>query len=323
MFDFRRINVPILLLSFSLAILLWMHVKSMTDGIETRSGPSSFTVSLELRGQPPGTVVVGDVPSTVTFTASGDPKEIRKIDPNYLKAFIDLASKPVDGRYKVNLETTADAEVKWSPEDQRIPIVLEPEVSRRIDVDVEPIGDFTLKDYKYDGAQSDPSFVTFTGARSVVAKVRRARAYLNLTALESDDAQRAKIELLDEKDSPVTNVSLSTDTVTVRAITAPKPPRRSLLIQPVWSGTAEFGSSVIDYAFTPAQVSVEGPADVLANLSVLNTKPINIQGIRETTTIRVELDLPQGIRLTQPQAVEVKVFVKGPAPASTGTTGGG
>lgn len=322
MFDFRRINVPILLLSFSLAILLWMHVKSLADGLEQRLGPSSFTVSLELRNQPPGTVVVGEVPSTVTFTASGDLEEVRKIDPNYLKAFIDLATKPVDGRYKVNLETTANADVKWSPEDLKLPIVLEPEVSRRIIVEVEPIGDFTLKDYRYDGATSDPNSITFTGARSIVARVKRARAYLNLTGLESDTSQSAKVELLDDKDSPVTGVSLSTDTVTVRALIAARPPRRSLLIQPVWNGTPEFGSSVIDYEFTPAQLSVEGPADVLANLSVLNTKPINIAGIRETTTIPVELDLPQGIRMTQAVAVVVKVFVKGPATSPPGSTGG-
>jgi len=321
MFDFRRINFPILLLSFSLSILLWMHVKSLTENSEVRPGPSSFTVSLELRNQPAGTVVVGDVPTNVTFTASGDLNEIRKIDANYLKAFVDLSTKPVDGRYKVVLETTADAEVKWSP-DRWIPVNLEPEVTSRVTVSIEPIGDFTLTDYRYDGATSDPTTITVTGAKSVVERVKRARAYLNLGALASDYTQRAKVEVLDDKDTPVSDVALSTETVTLRATVAAKPPRRSLLIQPVWNGTPEMGSTVIDYEFTPAQVTVEGPADVLANLSVLNTKPINIEGIKETSTIQVELDLPQGIRLTNPGKVEVKVFVKGAGPAPPATTGG-
>ncbi len=310
MFDVRRVNFPILLLSFALSILLWMHVKSLSGAGSLQPGPSSFSVKLELRSQPSGTVIVGYVPENVTFTAIGPIEEQRKINLSYLSAFIDLSEKPADGRYRVRLETTSDYKVEWRPADLRIPVLLEKEVSRRINIEVEAIGDFKLQDYRYDGAASDPQSVSISGAESLVAKVKRARAYLNLTALENNNTQRAKVELLDDKDSPVANVILSSDTVTVRAFIAPRPPRRSLLIQPNWSGNPEFGTTISDYEFMPAQVNIEGPADVLANMSVISTKPINIEGINQTTSIQVELDLPPGIRLTKPEVVTVKVFVK-------------
>jgi YbbR domain-containing protein len=310
MLAIRRINFPVLMLSFALAILLWMHVKTVAGTSIPSPGPSSFSVDVELRNQPPGTVIVGEVPSNVTFTAVGRIEEQRKINIDYLKAFVDLAEKPADGRYRVRLETTTDYDVQWRPADLRIPIRLEPEVSRQIAVQVEAIGNFKLQDYRYDGATSDPREITIRGAESQIQKVKRARAYLNLTALEGDNSQRSKVELLDDKDSPISNVSLSTDTVTLRAFIAPRPPRRSLLIQPIWTGTPEFGITIADYEFSPAQVSVEGPADVLANLSVLTTKPINIEGLGQGVTIPVELDLPSGIRLTKAEAVTVKIFVK-------------
>jgi YbbR domain-containing protein len=321
-FDARRVNVPILLLSFALSLLLWMHVKSLSAQNGPQGGPSTFTVELTLRNQPAGMVVVGEVPSVVTFTAFGPVEEQQKINANYLKAFVDLAEKPRDGRYLVRLETTSDYKVEWRPTDLRIPIQLEPQITKRVNVEVEAIGDFRLQDYRYDGATSDPTTITVTGGSSLVAKVKRARAYLNLASLEENNTQRAKIEILDDKDAPVTGVTTSTDTVTVRAFIAPRPPRRSLLIQPVWAGTPEFGSTIADYEFTPAQVNVEGPADVLANLSIIQTKPINIDGLNQTSTIQVELDLPQGIRLTKPEVVSIKVFVKKSGPPTDGATGG-
>ena len=45
-------------------------------------------------------------------------------------------------------------------------------------------------------------------------------------------------------------------------------------------------------------------------MSVINTKPINIAGIRETAVVPVELDLPAGIRLTKQEPVTVKIFIK-------------
>ncbi len=312
--NIRRANIPILLLSFVLSSLLWMHVKSLSLANVAQTGNSTFTLNLELRNQPPGTVVLGDVPPTVTFTAAGSQEEQEKINPSYLKAFIDLAERPSDGRYLVRLESTSDYEVQWSPANMRIPVKLDQQVTQRVKVEVEPIGNFRMENYRYDGATSDPASITVTGASSLVSKVKLARAYLNLTSLEGDYTQRAKVELLDAKDSPISNLSMSTESVTVRAFIAPRPPRRSLLIQPTWNGSPEFGATVSDYAFTPAQVSVEGPADVLANLSVINTKPINIAGLRETTTLEAELDLPEGIRLTRPEKVSVKVFIKSAAP---------
>lgn len=309
MLGLRRINFPVLLLSFALAVLLWMHVKNVVGAAGPTLGPSSFSVDLELRNQPSGTVIVGEVPSNVTFTAIGSLEEQRKINISYLKAFVDLAEKPADGRYRVRLETTADYQVEWRPADLRIPITLESEVTQRVMVDVEEIGTLRLQDYRFIGSTSEPREITIRGAKSQVAKVKRARAYLNLGALDEENSQKAKVELVDEKESPISNVSLSTDVVTLRALIEPRAPRRSLAIQPVWSGKQAFDIKITEFEFSPREVIVEGPADLLANLRVIYTKPINVEGITQTTTIPVELELPADVRLTKKEAITIKVFV--------------
>lgn len=314
MFSLRRVNFPILFMSFAMSVMLWTHVKNITAPTLPKGGLSTFVLDLELRNQPPGTVIVGDIPKTVTFRASGTPEQQAKINATQLKPYVDLSQVPEDGRYLVRLDPPADYEVEWSPRNMRIPLSIEKEISRRMNVDVEAIGSFKLEDYRYDGATSDPATITISGASSLVNRVKRVRAYLNLATLETNNSQTTKLEPLDDKDSPVANVAMSTETVTVRAFVAPRPPRRSLLIQPVWNGMPEFGTMITDYNFTPAQVNVEGPADVLANIAVINTKPINIDGLRESTIIAVELDLPEGIRLTKPETISIRITVKGSAP---------
>ena len=321
MANVKKLNIPILLLSFVLSVFLWMHVKNDTISEMESSGTFAFTMELKPRNTPPGYVVVGTIPKTVTFTAIGKIEEQRKINGDNLSAYVDLSDRPADGRFAVQLENASNYQVTWQPANYRIPIRLEKEISRRVNIEIEASGEFKIENFRYDGATCDPSTVTVTGAQSLVDQVKKARAYLNLSSLESDSSQRAKVDVLDADGVPIANLSLSTETVTVRAIIAPRPPKRSLLIQPVWSGTPEFGSTIGSYEFSPAQVMVEGPADILANMAIIETKPINIAGLTQSTTMPVELALPEGIHLTRADVVSIKITLKKSGPV--GNTNGG
>lgn len=305
----RRLNFPILFLSFGLALILWTNVVALRQ--EEQSVTGAFTLPVETRNLPGGYVVLGSIPSSATFTAEGNRDERTKIDPKNLKAYIDLSKPNRSGKYVIRLDAPTEYVVSWNPKEILTQVHLEKEVqSDPLPVTVEAIGQFKLQNFRYDGATAEPSTIIVTGAESLLKKVDKVRAYLNLSDLESQSSVRASIELIDKNGAPVQGVRPSTDTVVIRAIIAARPPRRSLLIQPVWQGSPEFGTTIADYQFTPAQVSVEGPADVLANLSVINTKPINIEGLNQTTTLQAELDLPLGVRLTNPSPISVKVFVK-------------
>lgn len=307
--DLRRINFPILLLSFGLSLILWSYVKTLNRPEAKASGTFTLT-TIETRNLPPGSALVGAIPPSVTFTAIGAEEERTRIDAKNLKAYIDFARPARDGRFVVRLEAPVDYNVAWTPKEVPTTLKLEEETSSTLPITVEAVGQFTMQNFRYDGATTEPAAITFTGAKSYVEKVKKVRAYLNLADVQGQNAVRSKIELLDENGIPVSGVRPSAEEVSIRAIVAPRPPRRSLLIQPVWHGVPQFGFTISDYAITPAQVSVEGPADVLANLSVINTKPIEIEGIHETATVSVELDLPPGIRLTRPEPISIKIYIK-------------
>lgn len=310
----RRINFPILLISFTLSLILWSYVKLLNQPETVLSG--SFTLPVANPSIPPGYALVGTLPQTVTFTAYGPHEERVKIDPSRLKAYVDLTRPTKDGVYVVRLEAPPEYSVTWQPLQVATTVKLEKEVTEMRPVNVETIGTFNLQDFRYDGATAEPSTVAVTGASSLVEKVKRVRAYLNFSDLSERSSTRStKLEAVDKNNLAVEEVHLSTDSVTIRAILTPRPPRRSLLIQPTWQGTPEFGSTISQYVFTPSQVSVEGPADLVANLSTIYTKPINIEKLNQTTTMPVELDLPPGTRLTHPETITVKIFVKSSGPS--------
>jgi YbbR domain-containing protein len=78
----------------------------------------------------------------------------------------------------------------------------------------------------------------------------------------------------------------------------------------------------------PPRVKVSGKSEQVAGFNVLETEPVDLQGIQQTQTFSTRLKLPVGVRAT-PEFVEVRVVViprpdaappetvpKGPTPSS-------
>jgi|GEM_PF-5792456 len=311
-----RVNFGILFVSFAMALILWSYVQKLNQPETAVTG--SFTLPVAAPSLPPGYAMLGTLPQTVTFTAYGSHEDRVRVDPDRLRAYVDLTRPTKDGVYVIRLDAPSDYNVTWQPIQIATNVKLEKEVTETRQVVVETIGTFNVQDFRYDGATAEPSSVAVTGASSLVAKVKQVRAYLNFGDLSERSSTRStKLEAVDKNNLAVEDVHLSADSVTIRAILTPRPPRRSLLIQPTWQGTPEFGTTISQYVFTPSQVSVEGPADLVANLSTIYTKPINIEKLNQSTTMPVELDLPPGTRLTHPETISVKIFVKSSGPSTT------
>lgn len=314
MADLRRVNFPILLLSFALSLILWSYVQALSQPDANVTG--TYNLLVETRNLPDRNVVVGTLPQTVTFTAMGPSEERSRINPDKLRAYVDLSRPLKDGTFVIRLETLEPYNVTWRPLQIGTNIKVEPEDTKPFNVTITSIGTFKLQDFRYEGANAEPNSVLITGPVSLLAKIKTVAAELDLTGLTDHSSRQLKIEAYGENGLAISGVHISTDTVAVRPILTPRPPRRSLLIQPNWTGTPEFGFTISDYAFNPAQVSIEGSSDAVANLSVIYTKPINIDKLNQSVTYPVELDLPPGVHLTRPETIEIKIFVKssGPGP---------
>jgi YbbR domain-containing protein len=66
--------------------------------------------------------------------------------------------------------------------------------------------------------------------------------------------------------------------------------RKTIRLKPVLTGKPAPGYRVRDVSVNPLRVTLEGPAGVIGSFAVLQTLPIDVNGMRETTTVEPRID---------------------------------
>lgn len=218
--------------------------------------------------------------------------------------------------------------LKISVEMPEIPILVEERERKSVPVEVNP--ENLSASYQYDPAKSDisPEMVFVSGPKTLVATVSklvgsadfenyRAGTTLRVTRLQP---QTATGEL-------VADVRVEDTSITVTPSLSPYMPRSMVMVEPVWSGRPAVGYRIYHFVIEPSpMVQVTGPQ---ANrLTTLKTKPINIEGIRQTVIKRkVAIVQPSGVNKLSTTTVDVRIMVERIAPIenvplpTTGTTG--
>jgi YbbR domain-containing protein len=83
----------------------------------------------------------------------------------------------------------------------------------------------------------------------------------------------------------------------------------TLKLQPQLLGQPKRGYRVLNTKLTPEEAIVEGMPDFIGQIKAVNTKNINIDGIKETTTYSIEPEDYNGIKSIQPELVSVVVEI--------------
>jgi hypothetical protein len=77
-----------------------------------------------------------------------------------------------------------------------------------------------------------------------------------------------------------------------------------------WSGDPAFGYRLLNIGVDPPSVLIEGPPEVVNELTSLQTEPIDITGLTESFIQQATLALPEGITLDQNQEIFVTVGIE-------------
>lgn len=105
------------------------------------------------------------------------------------------------------------------------------------------------------------------------------------------------------------NISLP-KTVKIIKVTPPsfglnieKKARKTLPVVPLLSGKSAGGYTITTVEIKPEFVIVSGPANKLAGIERIHTKPIDITGISESFKKEIAIDLPENISMTTPDMI--------------------
>lgn len=283
----KRENVLLLIASLIVSIALWVQVQPMFEPGRERE----FSIPLVMENKPED-LATFSAPDAVTVVASGTLAALDKLDTANVEAFVDLRRlKPGKATFAVQIRGPSNMGLTFRPKVNSLQITAE-NVSRAMRrVDVVPSG-APPEGLAYGNAISQPGEVQISGPESYFKQVYSVQVTLDLTKVRPGVSVSAPIEILDVKGNPVPSMIADPPKVTVAASFSVSIASRDLPIIVDWSGTPAPGHEITEIIVKPQRTEITGETEIISPLTIIQTEPISIEGIRADKNVTAKLILP-------------------------------
>ncbi|MBL8048630.1 MAG: hypothetical protein JNJ45_08110 [Chthonomonas sp.] len=294
--------------SLCLSLLLWLDFGQKEPTIQRE-----LRVPLETRNLPPGLVPI-DLPGRVSVIAEGPRNQLDRLATDAVLATVDLSrARTGGGTFPLTVATPGGLRIKLDTRWPTLRLNLAQTVVLTRPVVIETLGT-PPEGMEYSGAEAEPSSVTLTIPSTERGNVKDVRAVLDLNRLSSGLGYiEAELVVVNSKNEPIPAASVEPARVRIRPLLGKEGEARTVFVNPQWQGALPFGFVVGDVTVSPQQVRLAGNIEP----ATIFTKPISLKGRTQTFTEQVELELPEGSRLTSPTTITVTVIVL-PDPKAAG-----
>lgn len=251
------VNGPLKLLSFALAVSLWMYV-SLSQTVDELPK----TAVLELRNLPPDLVRVSDVVSSIDIKLRGPNARLRSIEPDSLSYELDLA-QATSGRISYKI---IDSRFRGVPSGVQVVEIVPSEISisfaerieKELPVEIVTQGDPAFG-YLVDEKVADPKLVKVSGAIGEVANMNAVQTeVVNLAGRKDDFRGTLALNLVGRH---VTAQDVQEVEVWIRVV--PDVVQRTFEDLPILVENAEWKCSISPPRQT---LRLKGPSALLQNL---------------------------------------------------------
>lgn len=315
-------NLRSLLWAFILGLAVWVAAVTAADPDEVRAYPN--TISVEIVGQDPGLVITSEVPHDVRLTLRAPQSIWNQLAtrPDSAKAILDLSGVG-PGTHRLDLQIQVEARpvrvVTLDP--ASVLVTLEPMVSRTLPLQSTLSGQPAIG-YQAGDLALDPQQVVLTGPESVVGRVTRVRVQVNINGIRESIDQDFQIDALDQNSTPVSGLSIQPLVAHVSLPVLRQGGFRDMAVKVIVRGQVAPGYRVESISVFPPVVTVySANPDLVSGLpGVVETQPLDLNGVSSNTSVRVSLSLPQGISVVGQQTVLIQAGIS-PIQSSITLTG--
>lgn len=292
-------NNTMLLLSLSLAIILWLYVNI----VHNPGKEQEFRVALDTRGTLPQGLTISELPRNVVVRVQGkNIIQLSGVRSQDFQATVDLSnlqegvnSRPVQVTAPSGLQV-----VQVNP--VRVEITADRVIQKQLPIKAVIKGQ---SQYGYTVLEPviEPNLVFVHGT---------ARQLKNITSININiDVTGATQNVEREQSVPLpTGLIATPEKVKILVPVTRSLPYRSLTIVPSYTGTPEANFQLVRVIAQPSNVQVYAPEEVLQKLDSISTETVNIDGIKTDTIKEVRLQVPPGVVDLIPGKVEVAIQVK-------------
>lgn len=304
-------SIPTLILSFFLAIAVWISAINAVDPV--RQAQYSRPITIERVGLGADLVITGDVPAQVTVTLSAPQSLWDRLssDRTALRSWINLAGLG-PGTHTVRVEVQSIAQpvkvVAKSP--QTVNVVIEKQVSQEFPVRLIRRGEPAVG-YQADTSKLSDVNVTITGPQSLVNNVKSTRIILDLSQATDTIQRKLDVEALDANESVVGGITITPAQITVEQLISQRGGYRNMVVKVAYTGQVAGGYRLTNISVFPLAVTVfsSNPSLIDRLPGFVETSPLDLTGVRDDIDMRLPLNLPNGVEVVGDQTVLVQVGV--------------
>jgi len=300
---------PTILLSFALAIVVWIAAVTETDPNQTLNYANP--VQVRVIGLDPGLLISKQSVTSVVLNISAPQSIHNRLanSPELIQAFINLSGK-TEGDYsltpQVDLKIRPAKVSKLTP--QTIDISLEKLASTQMDISLRQSGTLPIG-YEAGEPKLNQAQARISGPTSQVQKVTQLVALLDISNLSSNLTRTINLHALDSRGVEVNGVSLEPAKVTVDLPVKQLGGYRNVFVKIVTTGQIAPDFYLTGIVADPPNITIYATdPEVAENMpSFIETVPIDLNGASLSFASSATLNLPQGIQLVGDQTVSVQV----------------
>lgn len=304
-------NIPAKIICLLVAIGLWIYVGSGLAQIGTFPGK----IPLEFNNTANGLVAVCDIAGvSVKIVAASN--LWKTLGADSFKAKIDLSGY-AEGTYELPVKVISQnpevqvVEINPAKVIVRVEKTVEKEVPINLRVEGKAADGYVVGDWKI-----KPDKVKIIGGSSQIGNIFEATAKITLSN-ERDNLQRiVKVIALDSNGNEIRNLKFNPAEVEVQVPLVQASSAKTVGIKVVTTGLPQQGYWVSQIETEPSTLAVTASAEIINNISFIETNQININGLSQIKEYTATLKPSVGITiLDQITTVKVKIIT-----APIGTT---
>ena len=314
MLRWLRENLGTLLLSFLLAITVWVAAVSQADPILEQDFPQPIEISYI--GLSEGMLLLGEPPETATITLRAPESVWRELAVEDIHIEADLSELDA-GSYRLELSPHLDLKPArvTGINPTFVTLSIEQSASKVVNVNILTFDQPALG-FQAEEPIAEPNQVNVVGPASIVERVHELRAEISLTNRRESIDQQVPLTPLDKDGNEVEGVQIAFEQVRVVVQITLGDFYRLVSVIPIIEGRdalEELGHyRVTNITYTPREVIVSSSdREALDALPVfVETTPLDISDQTENVERRLPLDLPLGVYLVGEQSVLVRVTIE-------------
>lgn len=304
-------SIPTLILSFFLAVAVWISAVNAADPVVQRS--LARQVTIERVGQNADLVILNEVPNQMTVSISAPQSVWDRItnDRASVRASVDLTGLgPGTHTVPVTVNVLAQPAKIVSRSPQTVSVTLETLVTREMPLRLVRRGEPAVG-FQADDVTLSQDSVLISGPSSLIESVKEARLTLDITQASDSISRNIEVLALDANEVEVGGVTVTPPQVLVEQPISQRGGYRNVAVKFTSSGQIAEGYRLTSMSVFPPTVTVfsSNPSLIDRLPGFVETSPLDLTGVRDDIEIRLPLNLPNGVEVVGEQTVLVQVGV--------------